>query len=1277
MTLINKELSTSPTGSGTVWELTLPDGTVYTFEWATGNAGYSITFGNILGAPTQAIAQVTKIRNAAGTSVITMSYYRDPTTGLSYLKTITDSANRVITLNYNYTSNTLTSINVDKRTFNYGYTTTNSNNYLTSFTPPTGNAWSYGYGPSDFELTSIGFPTGGSINYTYNDILFATGGAATYVKFRVIASRSTTGRGITGGTWTYSYNSGNAAGDTTTITAPGVTEVHKFYGWGNTGTNNVWKVGLPMSKAYSGSLTQTETYSWSQGTQISTNYLANANWGSGVTIFDLGIYVPFFSSKIITRDGQSFTSSYSNPNSYNDPQTIAETGTRNRSRTLTYFTNSTNNIVKGKIQSETVTGSYPGTSTSSWVYDSTSGNVKQSTINDVTTNYGFDGNGNLASVIDANSYNTTYLWSNGKISNETNPIYSVTRVINSNGTIYSETNGRGFTTSYTYDNNLRLASITPPVGNSTTISYAPDSSTRTETRGGHTTTYTFDGFGRSSGSSDSIGITTTTAYNAYGVKSLDESSIGDTVAYDYFGRISLITHQDGSTFQYNYNLCNQTLTDENGAKTTLDYDCFGSPSEKYLISVVDPYYTTSYPTSYTRNILGNITNISQGSVARTFNYDPLKIGFLASEVSPEFGTITYVRDNVGNMKSKSDSSGTKNYIYDSINRLKTITSGNSTITYGYDNANNRTSMSSPASSTTFGYDGANRLQTIQDNVNSTSSTISYVYDDNDNIITITYPSSRIVTYGYNSNNQNTSITGYVSTASYYTSGVNAGQPQSYSLANGVSTSLDFNTRQQITGISSSALDIGYGYDTRGNTKTLTDNLDATNNQNYDYDSLNRLTTFDGSWGSGIFTYDNSRNRFSKNIAGSNTIYSYTNNLLSSTTGGEQATYSYNGNGTLFGGTWQGASYTLLYDAFDRVSNVASGATQIAGYAYDGDGMRVTKTENGFTTIYHYDRAGRVMSENDLSGNLIADYVYLNGKLISKIVPVPTNITISENNSGCGTVSPSGSVVVGYGNSQQFTFTASTGSRLAGVLLDDVPQQVAITNPSSITLSNLYDNHILSTYFSFPDGDVNADGNVTAVDALLALRAAVNLIPTTPSLLAHADVAPLTNGYPAPDGQITAADALIILRKAVGLNNWTVSCGTSQMATTAKTTLSSSALTTNSSSATLSIASSGNGSYTIQGNNLNGIAAIQLTIAYDSTMLGSPTVSTGSLISGSTMLANTTSPGSITIGILSTSAFSGSGQIATINFGTWTSLSPTPTMIKYSLIDINGNVVSSY
>ena len=64
----------------------------------------------------------------------------------------------------------------------------------------------------------------------------------------------------------------------------------------------------------------------------------------------------------------------------------------------------------------------------------------------------------------------------------------------------------------------------------------------------------------------------------------------------------------------------------------------------------------------------------------------------------------------------------------------------------------------------------------------------------------------------------------------------------------------------------------------------------------------------------------------------------------------------------------------------------------------------------------------------------------------------------------------------------------------------------------------------------PDGDVNQNGSVTAVDALLAFQQALSLTQLDACQLSIADVFPSPH---APDGNVTASDALCIFQKALG------------------------------------------------------------------------------------------------------------------------------------------------
>jgi hypothetical protein len=84
-------------------------------------------------------------------------------------------------------------------------------------------------------------------------------------------------------------------------------------------------------------------------------------------------------------------------------------------------------------------------------------------------------------------------------------------------------------------------------------------------------------------------------------------------------------------------------------------------------------------------------------------------------------------------------------------------------------------------------------------------------------------------------------------------------------------------------------------------------------------------------------------------------------------------------------------------------------------------------------------------------------------------------------------------------------------------------------------------------------------------------------------------------------------------------------------------------------ASVSILPAGNGVYVVQGDQLAGVAGMEIIIGYDSSTLLSPTVTQSDLMSGALFVANTATSGTIKIAIISSTAKSGSGPIATISF----------------------------
>jgi hypothetical protein len=100
--------------------------------------------------------------------------------------------------------------------------------------------------------------------------------------------------------------------------------------------------------------------------------------------------------------------------------------------------------------------------------------------------------------------------------------------------------------------------------------------------------------------------------------------------------------------------------------------------------------------------------------------------------------------------------------------------------------------------------------------------------------------------------------------------------------------------------------------------------------------------------------------------------------------------------------------------------------------------------------------------------------------------------------------------------------------------------------------------------------------------------------------------------------------------------------------------------------------SDNGIYTVQGSNLDEVAGFDLLLKYDSTVLASPSVSPGSLVSGAMFAANPTySKNSIKIAAVSTQSFSGSGPVATITFATHTGTGSGVTVTSFNPINSSG------
>jgi YD repeat-containing protein len=210
----------------------------------------------------------------------------------------------------------------------------------------------------------------------------------------------------------------------------------------------------------------------------------------------------------------------SNFNDFGRPKEALETGelTRRTSRTFFYGTGadpSFTTFIADKTASETV--EVGGESfTSSWKYEAATGFTKSQTINGITTTFSRDDYGNVASATDANGNKTRYTYEWGVVKDTLRPEYDITREINRDGTVKSETR-RGFKTGFEYDQLSRLILTDPPLGNSVVTEYDNATGRLTRvTRGPSVLTSETNGFGQPIKTANSLRVTTVTTYDACG-----------------------------------------------------------------------------------------------------------------------------------------------------------------------------------------------------------------------------------------------------------------------------------------------------------------------------------------------------------------------------------------------------------------------------------------------------------------------------------------------------------------------------------------------------------------------------------------------------------------------------------------------------------------------------------------------------------------------------------------------------------------------------------------
>ena len=407
-----------------------------------------------------------------------------------------------------------------------------------------------------------------------------------------------------------------------------------------------------------------------------------------------------------------------------------------------------------------------------------------------------------------------------------------------------------------------------------------------------------------------------------------------------------------------YSANTTTVTDPAGVARTNTYDGLGRLTRVRENGI-------SATTCYGYDVLDNLTSVRQGAAAsgssctggqlRTFAYDSLSR--LKTAVNPESGTTTYSYDRNGNLKTKTDPrSGTAAYAYDKLDRLTgtsysaggTDFSSTPAVTYTYSadgasgckNKHRLTSVSSSISTTSYTcYDGLGRVKKSSQQTGSTTYRFSYVYNLDDTLQSVTYPSTRKLAYQYDAAGRLTAVGENTVGATDYASAIRYkphGGINSLTLGNGLYESWAYNQRLQPTQIKlgttsggSDKLKLDFTYKTPNNN----DNNGNVRSQTITRPSLTALTQ--------TYTYD-----------GANRLKSYT--YRSATTN-----YKYGPEGRRVQKATPTVTETYVYDAFGKLAAEYSTAAPTSGGTYYrttdhlGSTRLVTKQDKSDADCYDF------------------------------------------------------------------------------------------------------------------------------------------------------------------------------------------------------------------------------------------------------------------------------------------------------------------------------------
>jgi len=484
-------------------------------------------------------------------------------------------------------------------------------------------------------------------------------------------------------------------------------------------------------------------------------------------------------------------------------------------------------------------------------------------------------------------------------------------------------------------------------------------------------------------------------YGAIYIDAVRLSEGNETIRYFYESTanyVNKITNQAGNSItMLNDNRGNKLeLTDAKLNKYTFTYDKLDKVKTIEYPPIETGQGTKKLQTIYnfykTEN-LDQIDNLVFDSATSSYIYynTTVKINYnelnLPKSISDANWRPTYFDyDKNANLTKVSFPNGKSlSYTYDSLDRLKTETLGMDGTAWSYsfdENSNVKEVQKNGVKNHSFLYDVLNRVEKKQVwRTVSASNDEDYKYNANSQITEITYSvlsaspinaAAPHIEYTYDYAGNNTDIKGPNGTAAAFMIDEESRLKKSYVADSNMFyvTYREYDSGNRISRIKvenrygSRIAEYSYEFDENGN-RTKEINNRTSKRVEYTYDSINQLKAesyFDSLTAQTpsrriTYVYDIMGNRTERIVEGTGagtTSYQYNAfNELLSRTGNVSYTHDYYGNMVTAGGN------TFVYNDKNQLIRVESGATVIATYEYNWQGLRSKKITVGKTENYYY------------------------------------------------------------------------------------------------------------------------------------------------------------------------------------------------------------------------------------------------------------------------------------------------------------------------------------